>query len=359
MAILVKGQTFQKLYVGTFTSERAEGIYLCRFNKSTGEIKLDKTFKAIDNPSFLSVSPDKNYLYAVSRTSTKIEKSGGYVLAYRIKKGGELEFINKQLSNGTGPCHIDVSHDGKYVAIATYGGGTISVYPVIAGGGLLPASSTVQFKGSGPNKSRQKEPHAHSVKFSPFNSLVFSADLGTDQLNIFSFDDGKLAATGQQFVKLASGAGPRHFDFHPEGKFIYVINELNSTVELVKSTNGAWHTVQKITTLPQGFDEDNYCADIHVADNGRFVYGSNRGHNSIVVFKVDQKSKKLTFVSVASTKGKWPRNFTLSPDGSYLIAANQHSNNITVFRVDAESGELEFTGNQVHVPAPVCLEFVD
>lgn len=354
-----QGQTSQNIYVGTFTSEGAEGIYLCSFNASTGKIQLEKTFKAIDNPSFLSISPDEEYLYAVSRTSTKIEKSGGYVLAYRINPNGELEFINKQLSHGTGPCHINVSADGKYVAIATYGGGTISVYPVKAGGGLLPASSTVQFKGSGPNKRRQEAPHGHSIKFSPFSSFVFSADLGTDQLNIFRLKDGKLVATEQQFVKLAPGAGPRHFDFHPEGNFIYLINELNSTVEVIENKMGTWQSIQTVSTLPSGFNGDNYCADIHVSADGKFVYGSNRGHNSISVFQVNPDSKKLTLVSTTSTQGEWPRNFTLSPEGKFLIAANQHSGNITVFQIDQESGELQFTGSQLEIPSPVCLEFLN
>ena len=216
----VFSQNFQKFYVGTFTSEGAEGIYLCNFNDETGDITLDKTFKAIDNPSFLKISPNREYLYSVSRANEAIEKSGGFVSAYQINKDGTLKFLNKQISNGSGPCHVDVSPDGNFVAIATYGGGTTSLFPVNKNGSLKPATSIIINQGKNPDNSRQEKPHAHSIKFSPFSRHVFSADLGTDQLNIYSLKGDSLVESNQRFVKLAPGSGPRHFDFHPNGEII-------------------------------------------------------------------------------------------------------------------------------------------
>lgn len=346
------------LYTGTFTSEGAEGIYMCHFNNQKGELILKKTFKGFENPSFLKVSPDRKFLYAVCRTPSENGPPGGYVSAFRIGENGHLYFINKQPSNGAGPCHVDISPDGNLVAIATYGGGTTSLYPVKSDGSLKPASSTIVNEGAGPNTDRQSKPHAHSIKFSPRGTGVFSADLGTDQLNIFILQGNKLVPGNQKFVKLAPGAGPRHFDFHPEPGHIYVINELNSTVSVLKKKKTRWEVFQTISTIPDDFSGVNYCADIHVADNGRFLYASNRGHNSIAVFEIDNHSKTLRLLETTSTEGKWPRNFTLSPDGRFLLVANQHSGDITVFHVDQKKGTLRFTGNKLPLPAPVCLEFL-
>ena len=355
--VFTQGLEGHKFFVGTFTSEGSEGIYLCNFAPD-GKITLEKTFKAVDNPSFLKVSANKEYLYSVNRTNESIEKSGGFVTAYKIGKNGNLNFLNKQASNGSGPCHIDVSKDGKFVAIATYGGGTTSLYPVNTDGNLEPASSIINNTGSGANESRQSVPHAHCIKFSPFSKHVFSADLGTDQLNIYRLKNGILVNTEQDSVEMNPGSGPRHFDFHPEGNFIYVINELNSTVAVIKKQNGDWVKIQSVSTVPEGFAGQNYCADIHVSADGNFLYGSNRGHNSISVFKIEKGTGILKMLKTVPVEGDWPRNFTISPDGNYLLVANQRSNNITVFRINKDSGIPEFTGGQIQLPAPVCLEFL-
>ncbi|MCA1760056.1 MAG: lactonase family protein, partial [Bacteroidales bacterium] len=249
-----------KFYVGTFTNEGAEGIYLCSFDFSTGEIALIKSFKGIDNPSFLKISPNRNFLYAVTRPSEKIEKSGGYIQAYKIGKNGDLEFLNKQVSHGSDPCHIDVSPDGNFTAIATYGGGTTSLYKINDDGKVSPASTTIINEGSGPT-SRQTAPHAHSIKFSKNGKQVFSADLGTDQLNIFDLKNGKLIPAKQPFVKLPPGSGPRHFTFHPNADVIYVINELNSTISVIDINGRNREVVQTISTLPEDFGGTSYCAD--------------------------------------------------------------------------------------------------
>lgn len=348
----------QQFYVGTFTSEGAKGIYLCGFNELTGEIALQQTFQGIDNPSFLKISPDKKYLYAVNRAPKEIEPTGGFVSAYEIAKNGTLKFLNKQLSHGADPCHVDVSPNGKFVAIANYVGGNTAMYPVAENGGLLPATSVIKNEGSSVNQSRQTKPFAHSIKFFPFGNQVFSADLGTDQLNIFKVDGNKLVQPGQKFVKLEPGAGPRHFDFHPDGDVIFVINELNSTITAIKNTGGNWEKYQAVSTLPADFKETSYCADIHVSADGKYVYGSNRGHNSIAVFQVNGSTKQLKPVGFVSVEGNWPRNFSISPCGNYLLVANQRSGNITVFKINRETGMPEFTGKQIHIPAPVCIEFL-
>ncbi len=345
-------------YVGTFTSEGAKGIYYCEFDKKTGEISLKETFQGVDNPSFLKISPDRKYLYVVNRAPKEIEPTGGYVSAYEIGKDGIIKFLNKQLSHGADPCHVDVSKDGKFVAVANYGGGTTALYAIDKNGSLLPASSVIVNQGSSINKSRQTKPFAHSIKFSPFSNQVFSADLGTDQLNIFSLEGDQLVQNGQKYVKLDPGAGPRHFDFYPDGDFIFVISELNSTITTLKREGQNWEKYQVISTLPADFKEVSYCADIHVSADGKFLYGSNRGHNSIAVFEIIGNEKLLKSVGFVSVEGNWPRNFALSPDGNYLLVANQKSGNITVFKINKETGMPVFTGNEIKIPAPVCIEFI-
>lgn len=353
------GQTFKtdKFYVGTFTSEGAEGIYLCSFDHSTGEIELINTFKGIDNPNFLKISPNRRFLYAVTRPSETIEQSGGFLQAYQIEKNGELKFLNKQISNGSDPCHIDISPDGNFAAIATYGGGTTSLYKIESDGKIAPASSTIVNKGSGATP-RQKAPHAHAIKFPKNGRQVLSADLGTDQLNIFDLKKDKLVPARQPFVKLPPGSGPRHFAFHPQADVIYVINELNSTICVTDKKGGNREVLQTISTLPEDFSGTSYCADIHVSANGQYVYGSNRGHNSIAVFKVNPITKQLEFITTVSTQGEWPRNFALTADGKFLLVANQHSGNIVVFKLNSETGIPEFTGKEVKLPSPVCIEFL-
>lgn len=353
-----QGENIQKLYVGTFTSEGAEGIYLCNFNSETGSISLDRTFKAVDNPSFLKISPDKRYLYTVTRPPAEIEESDGFVSAYKIDGNGSIHFLNKQASNGKDPCYVDVSANNKFVAIATYGGGTISLYPTNENGGLLPATSTIINKGLSADKSRQTAPHAHSIQFSPFSNQVFSADLGTDRLDIFDLKGDKFIPSHQKFVKLESGSGPRHFEFNQNGKIIYIISELNSTITVIENKAGIWEKVQNISTLPADFEGKSYCADIHISSNGKYLYGSNRGHNSIAVFKVDPISAKLTFKETVSVEGDWPRNFALTADGNFMLVANQRSGNIAVFKMNRENGIPEFTGKEIQLPSPVCLEFL-
>ena len=355
LSSLVFGQNpkFQEFFVGTYTSEGAEGINLCKLNTETGEISLENTFGGIENPSFLRLSPNKKYLYAVSEAGD----AGSFVYAYKVVNR-ELKFLNRQSSNGQGPCHVDVSQKGYYVAVATYGGGTTSVYPVDKNGKLKEAFATIVNSGSGPVADRQTRPHAHSIKFSPFDSRVFSADLGTDQLNIYEMSYSGLKKSAQEYVKLPAGSGPRHFDFHPNGKVIYVINELNSTVSALKKEGERWSVFQNISTLPSDFDGESYCADIHISKDGKYLYGSNRGHNSIAVFEVNPTDQSLKLLETVPVQGNWPRNFGITPDGNLMLVANQRSSNITVFKINKETGSLTFSGKEIKLPAPVCIEFL-
>lgn len=356
VVLIALGQNvgFQHFYIGSYTSEGAEGIYLCKLNTNTGEVILEHTFSGVDNPSFVKLSPNKKYLYSVSEAGEK----GSFVYAFEVQEDNSLVLLNKQSSNGQGPCHVDVSPGGNYVAVATYGGGTTSVYPVLKNGSLLEASSTIKNSGSGANKDRQSKPHAHSIKFSKWGNDVFSADLGTDQLNIYRLKKNALKTKGQAFAKLPPGAGPRHFDFHPNKKVIYVINELSSTVTALKKDRKGWSVFQNISTLPSDYTGESYCADIHISKDGKYLYGSNRGHNSIAVFEINSKDASLKLLDVVSVEGNWPRNFGITPDGRWMLVANQRSGNITVFEVDKVNGSIKYAGKEIKLPAPVCIEFL-
>lgn len=356
--VFAQEQKVQRFYVGAYTSEGAKGISYCSLNLESGEITLEKTIDGIDNPSFLRLSPDRKNLYAVSEVRSSAGRTGGIVVAYKVNKDGSLKLINQQSSNGDGPCHVDVSSDGKHVAVATYSSGTTSLYPVEKDGSLVKATSVITNTGSGPNEARQSKPHAHSIKFSLYDKQVFGADLGTDQLNIFQLENDELKGNGQSYVKMTPGAGPRHFEFHPQAEIIYVINELNSTIETLKRKNNVWEVFSTISTLPDGFDGKSFCADIHVSKDGKYVYGSNRGHNSIAVFKVLDNTCALKKLGVVSVEGDWPRNFGLTPDGKWILVANQKSNDITVFKINPKTGMPEFSGKKLELPSPVCIEFL-
>lgn len=346
-----------KFYAGTYTDEGSEGIYLCDFNYATGEISLNQVFKGMNNPNFLKISPDKRTLYAVTRLAAGDGKSDGFIEAYRIGVDGRLDFINRQDSHGGHPCHVDISPDGKIVGIANYGGGTTSLYPVNEDGSLRPASSTVINKGSGPDRSRQSAPHAHSLRFSPSGDTVFSADLGTDRVDIFNVKNFMHKRARQKYLELPAGSGPRHFDFHPDGDVIYVINELKPTITSFKRGEKRWDIFETVSTVPGEFTDVNYCADIHVSADGKFLYGSNRGHNSIVVYEI-QDSKRLQWKGYISSQGDWPRSFAFSPDQRFIVVANQKSGNVVVYKINKANGMPQFTGYEIKIPAAVSIEFL-
>ena len=348
------------LYVGTYTKGMTDGIFLYSFNDQNGKLVNLKTPAVSNNPSFLIVSGDKKYLYAVGELDNLGNNQSGNVSAFRIEKKGNLTLINQVLTYGANPCYISLSPDGKKLIAANYTGGNLSLFNVLPDGSLSEMVQRIQDFGSGPVKDRQSEPHAHSARFDASGKLLYAADLGIDELKIYSVNPGDVALSPnpQPFIKLDPGSGPRHFDFSADGRFIYVINELNSTITVLMKYGGDWKPVQTIKTFPKDYKGINWCADIHISADGRFVYGSNRGHNSIAVFKRDQNSGKLDRIENVSVEGNWPRNFTIDPTGLFLLVANEKSKDITVFKIDGPSGKLAYTGFKVPNESPVCLQFL-
>lgn len=349
------------LYVGTYTEGMTEGIFIYSFNDHSGKLKDLKMPAVSNNPSFLTISSDKKFLYAVGEVDNLGDGHSGGVAAYRIQDDYGLKLINHVLTFGANPCHVNVSPDGKLVVASNYTGGNLSVFNVRDDGGLSDLVQRIQDEGSGPFPERQAEPHVHSAQFFDKGKLLYAADLGIDELKIFSVIPGSqtpLVPYSQPFIKLPPGSGPRHFAFSADGRYLYVINELASTITVFMKYGDDWKDVQNIKTIPKDFKGESWCADIHLSSNGQFVYGSNRGHNSIAVFKRDQVNGKLELVETVPVEGNWPRNFTIDPTGQFLLVANQKSNDITVFKIDPTSGKLKYTGIKVPNHSPVCLQFL-
>jgi 6-phosphogluconolactonase len=351
------------VYVGTYTGRGSEGIYLCRLDTVAGKLSAPGLAAKAPDPSFLAIHPDGHHLYAVSEIFNFEGKKSGAASAYELDPHtGSLTLLNKVSTVGAGPCHIIVDKSGRDVLVANYGSGSVAVLPVKPDGSLEEASAFIQHTGSSVNPQRQKEPHAHSINVSADNRFAVAADLGLDQVLVYRFDPakGSLTANEPPFVRVNPGAGPRHFAFHPDGKFAYVINEIQSTITAFSwdATGGVLKEIQTISTLPAGYTGRNDTADVHVHPTGKFVYGSNRGHDSIAVFAVDPAKGTLTPVEHISTQGKVPRNFGIDPTGSILIAANQNTDNLVVFRIDPMTGKLSPTGQSLQVSRPVCVQFV-
>jgi len=351
------------VYIGTYTKPQSEGIYVCRFDPSTGELTPPELAAETRNPSFLAVHPNNRFLYAVSEISHLHGKKSGGVSAFEIEpETGALKPLNQMPSGGAGPCHLVVDKTGSDVLVANYGSGSVAVLPIREDGRLGEPAAVVQHEGSSVNPKRQRGPHAHSINLDAANRFAFAADLGLDKILVYRFDParGTLVAHTPPFVSVKPGAGPRHLAFHPTGAFAYVINELDSTVAAFAydPARGVLTPVQTITTLPEAFHGVNYPAEVQVHPSGRFLYGSNRRHDSIVVYAIDTHNGTLRTVEHISTQGKEPRNFAIDPTGAYLLAANQNSDSVVVFRIDAQTGHLRATGKSVRVPMPVCLKFV-
>jgi len=353
------------VYVGTYTEEgsKSKGVYAYRFDPESAEIKPVGLAAETINPSFLAVHPNHRYLYAVNEVTTYKGQKSGAVSAFAIDRAtGKLTLLNQVASKGADPCYITVDKTGKYVLVANYTGGSVAVFPVLEDGRLGEASALVQHTGHGTNPERQEGPHAHSIDLSPDNRFAIVDDLGLDESIVYRFDSakGSLIPNGAQFGKADPGAGPRHFALHPNGHFAYVINEMQSTVSVFtyEGAAGVLRPLQTISTLPKGFTEHNDDAEIEVHPSGKFLYASNRGHDSIAVFAIDANKGTLTPIEYAPTKGKTPRSFEIDPTGSLLFAANEKSDNIVVFRIDPQTGRLTPTGQVLEVAEPVCVKFV-
>jgi 6-phosphogluconolactonase len=354
-----------RVYVGTYTGGGpGRGIYLCELDMASGKLSRPELAVETVNPSFLEIHPSRRFLYAVGEIADfEGQKSGG-VSAFAVDAAtGRLTLINQQPSGGAGPCHVTVDATGKNVLVANYGGGSVACLPIEADGRLKPASAFIQHEGSSVNPQRQTGPHAHSINIDFANRFAVSADLGLDKLLVYRFDaeKGTLTPNDPPSVSVRPGGGPRHFALHPDGKYAYANNELTSTVTAFAydAERGTFEELQTISTLPESFDgRTNSTAEVRVHPSGKFVYVSNRGHNSIAIFTVDPATGRLTAAGHESTRGEIPRNFNLDPSGAYLLAANQETNNVVVFAVDAAAGTLTPTGSEVEIPAPVCVRFV-
>lgn len=350
------------LYVGTYTNRESKGIYKFAFNKKSGLVEHRELVAASVNPSFMAMHPSGNWLYAVNEVMEYEGQESGAVSAFSVApETGELLLLNQKPSSGGAPCHISVDASGKWVLVANYMGGNVAVLPVEEGGVLGDAVSIVNHEGSSVNERRQEAPHAHSINMDPANRRAIVADLGIDRIMCYDLngDTGALTPASTPFATVEPGAGPRHFAFHPSGEYAFVINELDSTISSLRYTpdTGEMTTLDTVSTLPANFEGNNSCADIHVSPDGRFVYGSNRGHNSIVIASFDDQTGALEVVGHESTRGETPRNFNLDPAGNFLLVANQNSDSIFVFRRNEESGLLTSTGQHIEAPEPVCLVF--
>jgi len=351
------------VYVGTYTNNgRSEGIYVCRLDLTSGELKQIDVARGVVNPSFLTLDPKGRFLYAVNEVNEFAGKASGAVSAFSIDRTtGGLKLVNQQSSGGSGPCHLALDGSGQFLLIANYDAGSFEVLPVRQGALGAPID-LIQHRGSSVNPKRQAGPHAHCVATDKNNRRVFVTDLGLDKVMIYGFDasTGKLTPNQKPWFQTKPGAGPRHFAFHNNGLWAYVISELDSTMSALAydRTSGELRETQTISTLPADFTGKSYCAELQVAPSGKFLYGSNRGHDSIVVFSIDQTSGKLDLVEYVSTLGKFPRNFAIEPGGRWLLAANQNSDSLVSFAIDPRSGKLSPSGHSVEIPVPVCLAFL-
>ncbi len=349
--------------VGTYTRTTSDGIYVCSFDWETGDLEPVASASGAENPSFLAVHPNGRWLYATSEIEEFEGERQGALYAYTIDAdAGRLTLINVRGSGGAGPCHVSVDATGRYLLVANYHGGSVCVAPISDDGSLEALSCFIQHEGSSVNPDRQEQAHAHSINLDAQNRFAYVPDLGQDKVVIYRLDleRGDLVENDPAYVGTEPGAGPRHFDFHPNGRRAYVINELGSTITGYEydSDSGALTPFQTVGTLPPGFGRSNTTADIHVHPSGRFVYGSNRGHDSVAIFSVDEETGRLTEVGHQSTQGWTPRNFAIDPSGEFLLAANQDTDTVVSFRIDGKSGALTPTGNVTEIPMPVCLRFL-
>lgn len=340
------------VYIGTYTGGDSKGIYALEFNDETGELRKLGLAAETPNPSFVALSADGKFLYAVNETDT------GELSSFTIKEGShELQFINQKPSGGGAPCHLVIDTTGKNLLVANYTGGSVSATQIMQDGSLGKQTAFIQHTGSSIT-DRQKSPHGHSINCSADNRFAIAADLGKDELITYAFDAKAGSLKASSTAKLKPGAGPRHFAFNPAHPYAYSINELNSTVSVFEydAKSGKLEIGQSISTLPTGFDGNNSTAEVVVSPDGKFVYGSNRGHNSIAVFAVGE-DYRLTQVEVEPLGGKTPRNFVLDPSGRFLLGAAQGSDLINVFARDPKTGKLAKTNHSIEVPNPVCIRF--
>lgn len=352
------------VYVGTYSESENESINLYELNNFTGELNFIKSFEGGQKPSYLVFDENYDYLYAVNEIENYAGRNSGAGCAFSIdRQNGFITLLNKVPSFGKLPAHITMSQYGKFVLIANYKTGSVAVFPVRENGSLGDASDLIQHEGSGPNIEEQRTAHAHFIIFSPDQRFVFVVDLGIDKILGYRLDTktGTLNLTRHTTAfKSKPGSGPRQMCFHPNGKYAYLIHELQSLVVVLSydTENGYFTQMQTIATIPENFIGENKCGGVRVSTDGRYLYGSNRGHNSIVVFAIGADNNKLSYVENVPSGGNWPREFTIDPSGNLLLVANQHSDNIVTFKIDKTMGRLTVTGHRVKVEKPAFLQVV-
>lgn len=347
------------LFIGTYTGSGSKGIYVYRFDAATGKATWVSNTDSAANPSYLAIAPGGNYLYAVNETGGA---QPGSLSAYRFNKGnGQLTFINQQPTGGDHPCYVSVDKSGQWAVVGNYSGGNVSALRISENGSLEALAQSVQHSGRSANKQRQEKAHVHAAVFSPDEKYVYVPDLGTDNVMIYAFKkDGTkpLQSAAQAFASSKPGSGPRHFTFHPNGKFAYLVEELSGTVAVYRHNAGRLSFLQRISSHPKDYKGAYGSADIHVSPDGKFLYASNRGDaNSITVFTIGADGK-LVWQGYQSTLGTHPRNFMIDPTGAYLLVANRDTNNVVIFKRNKETGLLEDTGERIEIPKPVCLKMM-
>jgi len=344
-----------RFYVGNAANDSHEGISVFQFNPRNGKAKFQSEYEGITSPGYLNFGTQGRTLYAVHGVSDS--KNDG-ISAFSLKPNGDLQFINSVSVEGRCACYLSATKSGN-VLVSNYCSASSVLLPTDSSGKLGEASSVIQHKGSSINPERQKEAHAQYIQEGT-GDLIYAADLGADKVFLYTMHNKQLVLNDPAYIKLHPGAGPRHLDFHQNGKIVFVLNELDGTVSTFnyESSNGSFSYSQKISTLPSGFDGYNKSADIHIHPSGNFLYASNRGdHNSIAVYRVDEANALLTLVEIETEAIAWPRNFAISPDGRHLLCANRDSDSVTIYDIDQSSGELTYNGNSVEVKKPICVKF--
>ena len=354
----IPGKNTLHFYVGTYTDSISEGIYRFGLDVQSGKLHSNGLAVLSENPSYLAMSKDGKNLLAVRETKDESNQSMGYIELFKIDDAGNLTSVNKVASGGAHPCHVAVNEDGLVLA-SNYTGGNVTLMRIEPTGELSEVLSADQHTGHGPVADRQEKPHVHSAIFEPKGKRIFVADLGIDQVKVYTIDKATTTLKPNKYpeIKLPPGSGPRHMAIHPNGKLLFIANEIGCSVSVVQlPDNGSFKIVETVSTLPADFAKPNTCADIHLSPEGNFLYVSNRGMNSIAIFAVNEKEQKVKLLGHEDTKGESPRNFTLTPQGDFLLVANQTTNNIVAFRRNAETGLLSFT-DQINAFKPVCLLF--
>lgn len=334
------------LYVGTFTTEDSEGIYYYQFNTDTGALTSKTLAVKSSSPNFIAYAPNRTYIYAVNRAAD--ETKADYVTAFKVNSNGSLTEINSVDSHGKGPCHISINNEGTKAVISNYGSGTVSLYNINKDGSLNDASQVFD------HNSETEKSHAHSAQF--YKDDLFVADLGRNAIYHYKLKDDTYELESPAIVKMEDNPGPRHFSLSKNGKFMHIINEYGNSITSVKRVKNGFQQIDFDSTLDANYKGKSFCADIHLSKNEKFLYGSNRGENSIAVFKRNKKNGTLDKIQNISTQGDWPRNFTLDPTGKFVLVANRRSSNIAVFSIDASSGKLTFL-RDYKIPTPVSLLF--